>query len=147
MLPDIAHLEEIGIESCPARRGPERLLVHMGRTCGDHEPCETERLYVLLDHLLPDAGTHEFVIPRQDDIRKSLCELRHGGHIHGSRYIRAAMTGVDSDPFRHVIPPLSAAAWGGPSPAFPPWMLQPSVPSCRPKAPLGRTPVPCRFPG
>jgi hypothetical protein len=66
VLADVGHLEHVRVDPGPLARAAKGRLVHMGRARGHDDPINAKFFDVFFDQLLAQAGTHEFVIARDD---------------------------------------------------------------------------------
>jgi hypothetical protein len=106
MLPDICHLEKIGIQTSLLTGCPEGGLMHGGGTGGNHYPVKPQLLNVLLNQGLARVGTHELVVTGDYHRIQALGILGHGGKINCTGYVTAAMTDINPYPRFHLRLPF-----------------------------------------
>ena len=114
LLADVPHLEQEGIDPAALGGLAEGLLVHQRRAGGDHDGVEPVGLDVALDHLLAWVRAHELVVLGQRDVGQRLGELGHRLHVDRAGDVQAAVADVDTDSFRHRVPPGGRQTEGRP---------------------------------
>ena len=98
LLPDIGLLEIVGVDPTLLHDLSKGRLVHPGGAGRDNHSVQLMFPDIFPNHLLSRIGTHVLVILGEHDIRKGLCVIPHGGHVHNRGDIDAAMTDVNPDP-------------------------------------------------
>jgi hypothetical protein len=117
VLPDIGHLEQIGIQPGLRARLPESGLVHQGRARRHYHPVQVVLVDVVLDQRLPRVGAHVDVVPGDRHILQAGGKVSNCGYIHRGSDIGTTVANVYSNPgmFSVGIP----VGWLHPAASFP----------------------------
>ncbi len=98
VLPDVGHLEEVGVEAAVLAAAPEGHLVHVGRAGGHDHPVELLVLDGLLDGGLTRLGARVHGVVGVHDVLEGQRPFGESSHIDGAGDVGAAMADEDADP-------------------------------------------------
>ena len=101
LVPDVGHLEEVGVQSRLANGVAEDGLVGARRAGGDNDPVQSVLGDALLDQLQGVGGTGVDGVLGEDNVGQGLGVVYHGLHVHHPGDVRPA--GADEHPDARLV--------------------------------------------
>ncbi len=105
LLANVRHLKQELVKARIGAGATERRFMHQRRARGNDYSGQSQLLYVLLYHLLSRIRAHVLVVARHGYALAATSKLNDLRDVHRLGDVCSAVTDVDSDLFRHLLPP------------------------------------------
>ncbi len=103
LVPDVSHLEEVGVQPRVLQGLPEQRLVRAGRAAGDDHPVQVVLQDLLTYVLLGVLGAGVQVALGVHDIGEAPRVLHHRRDVHNAPDVYAAVADEDADPWLEAL--------------------------------------------